>query len=162
MGYMRSYQGDYMRSYVGDPGLFGFIGKLAGKILRKTPIGRAATAVGILKPPGPPGFGGIPPPPRGLGQVPVGPGTQVPVRFNPRAIAPGGQPFITAQGCAPTGYHFAKDGSGRLVRNRRMNVANVHALRRATRRQKGFVKLAKRSLPPGYKIVTSSSRRAHK
>jgi len=45
--------------------------------------------------------------------------------------------------CAP-GYHPAKDGSGRCVRNRRMNIANPRALRRAMRRAQGFEKMAKR------------------
>jgi len=56
------------------------------------------------------------------------------------AIAPG------AGGACPSGYHLAKDGSGRWVRNRRMNVANPKALRRAMRRAQGFEKLAKRSI----------------
>ena len=46
----------------------------------------------------------------------------------------------------PSGYHFAKDGSGRVVRNRRMNVANPRALRKAMRRVQGFEKLARRTI----------------
>ncbi len=46
----------------------------------------------------------------------------------------------------PSGYHFAKDGSGRIVRNRRMNIANPRALRRAMRRVQGFEKLARRTI----------------
>jgi len=46
----------------------------------------------------------------------------------------------------PSGYHYAKDGSGRIVRNRRMNVANPRALRKAMRRVQGFEKLAKRTI----------------
>jgi len=46
----------------------------------------------------------------------------------------------------PSGYHYAKDGSGRIVRNRRMNVANPRALRRSMRRVQGFEKLAKRTI----------------
>lgn len=49
-------------------------------------------------------------------------------------------------GCCPVGYHLAKDGSGRCVRNRRMNVANPRALRRSMRRVQGFEKLAKRTI----------------
>lgn len=157
MGYMRSYQGDYMRSYVGDPGFFGGIfgkiakigkGALAGA-LGAAGIGKRPPAQGI---PGPPGLVG--------GRIPIGPGTRTPVRFRPGKLLPGGEPAfdIPGQPC-PSNYHLAKDGSGRLVRNRRMNVANVKALRRATRRQKGFVKLAKRSLPPGYRITTSRARK---
>ncbi len=48
-------------------------------------------------------------------------------------------------GCCPSGYHLAKDGSGRCVRNRSMNVANPRALRRSLRRVAGFGKLAQRS-----------------
>jgi len=51
-----------------------------------------------------------------------------------------------AGGCCPPGYHMAKDGSGRCVRNRRMNVCNPAALRRSIRRMQGFEKLAKRTL----------------
>lgn len=46
----------------------------------------------------------------------------------------------------PRGFHLAKDGSGRYVRNRRMNIANPRALRRAMRRVSGFEKLAKRTI----------------
>jgi len=49
-------------------------------------------------------------------------------------------------GMVPSGYHFAKDGSMRIVRNRRMNIANPRALRRAMRRVQGFEKLAKRTI----------------
>jgi len=48
-------------------------------------------------------------------------------------------------GCCPSGFHMAKDGSDRCVRNRSMNVANPRALRRSLRRVSGFAKLAKRS-----------------
>lgn len=59
----------------------------------------------------------------------------------PAVIGPGG-----AMGGCPSGYHYAKDGSGRLVRNRRMNVANPRALRRSMRRVQGFEKLARRTI----------------
>lgn len=60
---------------------------------------------------------------------------------------------MSQDGCCPTGYHLAKDGSGRCVRNRRMNPANPKALRRAMRRTDGFVKLAKRALKgTGYAV----------
>ena len=66
---------------------------------------------------------------------------------------------VAAQtGECPAGFHLAKDDSGRCVKNRRMNVANPKALRRSLRRQKGFVKLAKRALKgSGFKIVTKGS-----
>jgi len=63
------------------------------------------------------------------------------------ATGPGVLPYGGRGGqLVPSGYHFAKDGSGRLVRNRRMNVANPRALRRAMRRAIGFEKLAKRAI----------------
>jgi hypothetical protein len=62
----------------------------------------------------------------------------------PTAIA-AAQAAAGPGGC-PTGYHLAKDGSGRWVRNRRMNVANPRALRRSMRRVQGFEKLAKRTI----------------
>jgi len=51
-----------------------------------------------------------------------------------------------ATGCCPRGFHLSKDGSGRCVRNRRMNVANPRALRRSMRRVQGFEKLARRTI----------------
>ncbi len=80
----------------------------------------------------------------------VGPGTITPGqgRLPPfTAVGPGVLPGGGRGGaCAPSGYHFAKDGSGRLVRNRRMNIANPRALRRAMRRVQGFEKLARRTI----------------
>jgi len=90
-------------------------------------------------------------------------GASIPIPFSPftmtpGAILPGGRPFISRQqpqpmaapgmqaaGCCPSGYHLAKDGSQRCVRNRSMNVANPRALRRSLRRVAGFGKLAQRS-----------------
>jgi len=43
----------------------------------------------------------------------------------------------------PSGFHPAKDGSGRCVRNRRMNSLNPRAFRRAVRRLKGARRFAK-------------------
>jgi len=63
------------------------------------------------------------------------------------ATGPGVLPGGGIQGFgAPRGYHLAKDGSGKLVRNRRMNIANPRALRRAMRRVQGFEKLARRTI----------------
>lgn len=46
-------------------------------------------------------------------------------------------------GACPSGWHPAKDGSGRCVRNRRMNFGNARAARRSVRRLKGARKLLK-------------------
>ena len=88
-------------------------------------------------------------------------GTTVGLGFQPGGALVPGQgrlPPFTATGpgvlpaggrggaMVPSGYHFAKDGSGRLVRNRRMNVANPRALRRSMRRVQGFEKLARRTI----------------
>lgn len=65
-------------------------------------------------------------------------------RVTPSAALPGGAPFI----------------QGRRKR-RRMNVTNDKALKRAIRRQEGFVKLARKSLKgTGYKIVSASAGRS--
>jgi len=64
----------------------------------------------------------------------------------PRGPGVGLGPQAGMAGACPTGYHYAKDGSGRLVRNRRMNIANPRALRRAMRRVQGFEKMAKRTI----------------
>jgi len=47
---------------------------------------------------------------------------------------------------APAGYHLDKATRSRWVRNRRMNIANPRALRKAMRRVSGFEKLAKRTI----------------
>jgi len=102
----------------------------------------------IMVPPTYPGYGGgtvsfpgggFAPPPNivpGQGRLPPFTAT------GPGVLPSGGR----GGACAPTGYHFAKDGSGRMVRNRRMNIANPRALRRAMRRVQGFEKLARRTI----------------
>jgi len=141
MSYMSGYRGDYMGGYRGDPGLFGTIfggiKRIAGGLIRRTPIG---TAVGI----------GIDlarrkKPPREVLQYlppsPVGPMPRRPGRL------PG-----------PPSRDEVFEGQRR--RYRRMNVANPKALRRAIRRQAGFVKLARKALRgTGYSIVSKGSRR---
>jgi len=79
---------------------------------------------------------------RAGGMVP-GQGRLPPYTASGAGVLPGGG---RGGGMVPSGYHFAKDGSGRLVRNRRMNIANPRALRRAMRRVQGFEKLAKRTI----------------
>ena len=61
------------------------------------------------------------------------------------AAARGKVMSVTGAGIAcPAGYHPAKDGSGRCVRNRRMNVCNMRAANRAIRRLKGARKALQR------------------
>lgn len=71
--------------------------------------------------------------------VPLPPGP-----FRPPTMAVPAPTFGDYGGCCPTGYHMAKDGSGRCVRNRRMNVCNISAARRAIRRLKGARKALQR------------------
>lgn len=58
----------------------------------------------------------------------------------------GGHPAAAGGvGVGARGYHVSKR-TGALVRNRRMNVCNPRALRRAIRRARGFEKLALKSI----------------
>lgn len=147
MPYMSRYgMGDYGGYARGDPifGLGGIVGGLIGKVGR-------AIGIGKQKPTGIPPGGG--PPGLRVPSGPLAPGFKV----HPTRFLPGGKPFITQDvpGVGPPrGYHFAKDGSGRIVRNRRMNPANPAALRRAQRRVDGAVRLLERSLKgTGYRVV---------
>jgi len=163
-------RGDYYR---GDPGLLGSLAKGVLGVVKGaigiTPVGRIAIAArtALARRPSPPmitpfagGGGGVPdygfpgpgsvPP---VGQVMVGGGMAgIPAR-----------PFIDV---IPRGRHLNKStyvtrGGGtskwpmqilvhpagtEAVRSRRLNVANVRALRRAIRRATGFAKLSRRVL----------------
>ncbi len=155
MSYAQRPMGDYKTyGYAGDPGflssLWKGIKKVAAPILGAVIGGPVGMAIG-----GSMGGRGTPPilpPPPGTigGGISFPGGTQVVGQYAPglpalagrRAAAmPGG-----VAGACPSGYHLAKDGSGRWVRNRRMNVANPRALRKAMRRVQGFEKLAKRTI----------------
>lgn len=156
----------YMRSYQGDPGFFSSIGKIFKKVLPIAvgfatggPIGAVVAGVGSL----------------------AGGRVAAPAIGAPGARARGGArdrfsrvPTATLQtfpGGAPSaalGIPSARQIAQRLVpggatgfpRRRRMNVANPKALRRAIRRQAGFVKLARKALKgSGYTIVTRGSGR---
>jgi len=148
MSYARRPMGDYKSygygPYRGDPGFLGSLWKGIKKIAKPLigvalglPIG---VDVGKSMVPA-----GAPQPPVGTiaGAVSFPGGVTV-----SGAMVPGARGMVptAAGGMVPSGYHFAKDGSGRLVRNRRMNVANPKALRKAMRRVQGFEKLAKRTI----------------
>jgi len=141
MTYMMGYRGDYMGGYRGDPGLFGTIfggiKRIAGGLIRRTPIG---TAVGV--------------------------GIDIFRRKKPpREVLPYMPPMTPAD--LPRGQRKlpgppSRDAmfEGQRRKYRRMNVANPKALRRAIRRQAGFVKLARKALRgTGYSIVSKGSRR---
>ncbi len=166
MSYYRPPMGDYKTyGYAGDPGWLSSIWKGIKKIAPTViggiiggPVGMAVGSMG--------GGGGGKQPGKAMtvpgtfqGAVGFPGGMQIGGAFTPGTMIPGqGRlPPYTATGpgvlpaggrggvCAPSGYHFAKDGSGRLVRNRRMNVANPKALRRSLRRVQGFEKLVRRT-----------------
>jgi len=155
MGYMRrsadgtGIGGGYYP--MGDPGLLGFIKGIikpvwkAVKPIAGALIGGALGATVVVGPGGGggPGTAVVTTPPGG-GIMPGGAGTSLMPTVGitlggARGAAPMG-------GLCPSGYHPAKDGSGRCVRNRRMNIANPRALRRSMRRVQGFEKLARKTI----------------
>ncbi len=167
MSYYTPQAGDYKTyGYAGDPGflssLWRGVKRIAGPIIGGLIAGPAGVAIGGAltgpKPAPPMQFpvqargGGFPI----VGQVtmPGGAsftgGVMVPGRGRLPPYTATGPGVLPAGGrggqMIPSGYHFAKDGSGRLVRNRRMNVANPRALRRSMRRVQGFEKLARRTI----------------
>jgi len=167
MTYARRPMGDYKTyGYAGDPGFLSSLWKgikgIALPIVGGMLGGPVGAAIGTAA--------------AGSGQKPMAPmlprlpgtvggaitfpgGTTISTAYHGGQIVPGikgggtggGPPGRMAaslgpMGVVPSGYHYAKDGSGRIVRNRRMNVANPRALRRSMRRVQGFEKLAKRTI----------------
>jgi len=161
MSYYQPQMGDYKTyGYAGDPGFLSSLWKGFKKVAKFIPgpigtIARVAAGAGIAVAAGSqlrtPPIRPAPQPKYPIVSFPGGGGRMT--RFGPRVPA-GPGPFSLAGPIAaagpgepcPTGYHLAKDGSGRWVRNRRMNIANPRALRRAMRRVQGFEKLAKRTI----------------
>ena len=148
MTYARRPMGDYKTyGYAGDPG---WLSSLWKKVIRPAAgllIGGPVGAVigGLLSGPSTPKIQppaatpALPPPPGSIGGAIAFPGgTTVSVA----GVLPAGAPA----GVTPAGYHLDKKTRTRWVRNRRMNVANPRALRKAMRRVQGFEKLAKRTI----------------
>jgi len=178
MSYAQRPMGDYKTyGYAGDPGflssLWKGIKKVAGPILGGVVGGLPGALITSMA------SGGGKKPGRAMtvpgtfsGSVGFPGGMNISAGYLPGEIVPGqGRlPPFTATGagvlpqggrggvCLPSGYHFAKDGSGRVVRNRRMNVANPRALRRAMRRAQGFEKLARRSINFNKRVRPARSR----
>lgn len=166
MSYGRG-MGDYSGSgYAGDPSWLSGLWKVAKPIIAGvaggylSSLGQPVPGPGIEPrvalgtPPIRPGIGGggamvpyggvtFPGGTSIIGGLVPGQGRLPPFTATGPGVLPGGG--RGGAGC-PSGYHFAKDGSGRLVRNRRMNIANPRALRRAMRRVQGFEKLARRTI----------------
>ncbi len=167
MSYYGRPMGDYKTyGYAGDPGFLSSLWKGVKKFALPViggmlggPVGAAlggAVAGGAAKPtpqfPVPAGtIGGAVTMPGGMrfstAYTPMRRTPMVPGQGPLPPFAPGGVGQAGRGGTLmPSGYHFAKDGSGKLVRNRRMNVANPRALRRSMRRVQGFEKLARRTI----------------
>ena len=151
MTYAARPMGDYKTyGYAGDPGWLSSIWKAVKKPLRTVvggmvggPVGAfiAGAAGGAASKPKPPATpAGLPAPGGAIGGAVSFPGgTTVSVA--------GVLPSHAAMGAhAPAGYHLDKATRSRWVRNRRMNIANPRALRKAMRRVQGFEKLAKRTI----------------
>jgi len=166
MSYYRPPMGDYKTyGYAGDPGWLSSIWKGIKKFALPViggalggPLGAGIGQALAASKPKPPDTA-MTVPGTFTGAVGFPGGMALGAAYTPGTIIPGqGRlPPFTATGagvlpyggrggtCAPSGYHFAKDGSGRMVRNRRMNVANPKALRRSLRRVQGFEKLVRRT-----------------
>ncbi len=151
MSYAQRPMGDYKTyGYAGDPGwlssvfkfvkkkvipaIFGTVRKEVGGVIAGTAVG-AAVATGMA-----PTAPATTPPGGGIGGAVTFPGgTKIAGAF--------ALPSHAAVGAhAPAGYHLDKATRSRWVRNRRMNIANPRALRKAMRRVQGFEKLAKRTI----------------
>lgn len=169
MSYYRPQAGDYKTyGYGGDPGFFSDVWKgikkaapIVGGFLTGGPIGAVTAYAATKSKPSqlaPASFPGIGLAPTGFG----GPGSPQYMPGHggvPPSTFAGGPATYATNGCCPSGWHPAKDGSGRCVKNRSMNVANPRALRRAIRREKGFGKLASRV---GYVKRKSGTRKVAK
>ena len=148
MTYATRPMGDYKTyGYAGDPGWLSSIFKFAKKTVLPYalkvfggPVGGAiagAVAVTASRKPAPPPS--LPPPPGSIGGAITFPG-------GTRVSVAGVIPHAGIGEHAPAGFHLDKATRSRWVRNRRMNVANPRALRKAMRRVQGFEKLAKRTI----------------
>jgi hypothetical protein len=147
------YKGDYLRAMRGDPGIFGFLGKAVGGVARGLggilpgPLGGVARTVGGLLP------GGSPAPGPAPGTLPI-------LRSQLQPRAPKSFSGVKLGPLTIGTEREAMEQLGMARKRRRMNVTNPKALRRAIRRQTGFVKLARRALKgTGYTIVSRGSRR---
>lgn len=151
MSYAQRPMGDYKTyGYAGDPGFLSSAWKFLKPIAKRAvgtliggPVGAlitgATVAGAVIKATDKPQVQ-ISPPPGSIGGAISFPG-------GTRLSVAGTLPAHAAIGAhAPSGYHLDKATRTRWVRNRRMNVANPRALRKAMRRVQGFEKLAKRTI----------------
>jgi len=125
----------------GDPGLFDVFKTVfgVGKRIVKTafqgsPVGQAISVLGGFQQPT---F--VAPPPRAGGRIPAIPAPHV-------------------QSMQPRSFVVDPRTGMPRARRRRINYANPKALRRATRRTEGFVRLAKSAMKDtGWKVVSKSA-----
>lgn len=160
----------YMRNYQGDPGLFTAI-MMGAKIFKAIKGRKKARAPTMDLPPQVRQPGGYPilqkmMPSRGspFGLLSRAMRASPIARMETAAIQQyyGGQRFMPSKKLARDPFAGMPLGTpGEMMpKRKRMNVANPKALRRAIRRQSGFVKLARKALKgSGYRIVSGSSRR---
>jgi len=148
MTYAARPQGDYKTyGYAGDPGWLSSLWKKVVKPALGMIIGGPVGAVigGMTSGGGAPAAAAPPaiaPPPGSIGGAVTFPGG---ARVSVAGVIPhAGMPGM--EGHKPAGFHLDKKTRTRWVRNRRMNVANPRALRKAMRRVQGFEKLAKRTI----------------
>ena len=167
MSYYQRPMGDYKTyGYAGDPGFLSSLWKGVKKIAAPVIGGMIGGPFGAAIGGALGGGGGATPPIMAAAPTPAtiklgplrftgstpgsfpGVGATGPHMYGPGT--PAGKSIVAAGYAAgmpvPRGYHLAKDGSGRVGRNRRMNVANPRALRRSMRRVQGFEKLARRTI----------------
>lgn len=140
---MPYYRGDYYRgdNYYAAGGLFGSIGKIIGKVAKTaigfTPIGKAVQIASRV----------LPVARKVLGPLGGAAGAAITAR---QLITPRTPGLLTPveqfgePGGMISGGGMLGGGGGGFGRSRRMNVTNVKALRRAGRRVRGFLKLARR------------------
>ena len=155
MSYYNRQMGDYATGgyggAMGDPGLFGFLGKILKPVWKKLVkpaivlAGYGAVVEAVL----PSGKAMVPAPPPVPGGAAFPGGGLLPAagQVIGGAIA-GYQGAVSTGAVCAAGYHLRKDKRlpPKCVRNRRMNIANPRALRRGMRRVKGFEKLARRTI----------------
>ena len=155
MSYYNRPMGDYRTGGYGypqgDPGLFGFLGKLIKPIWKAVkpmifPAAVAAATTAVVTHPA--GFPTVPPAPGAAAFPGAGYGIPAAAGAAVGAAIAGYQGAPIAGGVCAAGYHPRKDRRlpFKCVRNRRMNIANPRALRRGMRRVKGFEKLARRTI----------------
>ncbi len=152
MSYAARPMGDYATyGYAGDPGWLSSIWKVVKKPLRTVVGGMVGGPVGAFIAGAAGGAAAKPTTPAlSMGMPTAGMiGGAVTMPGGTTLSLAGALPSHAAIGAhMPAGYHLRKDKRlpTKWVRNRRMNIANPRALRKAMRRVQGFEKLAKRTI----------------